>query len=85
MERSVFFVVVLVFAGAGVTALLIYAKKLKPRRGPRPIWHYLLLWPLILERDRQDSASSGRMLSTRETVGWIMVVLLLVVAIVFGL
>jgi hypothetical protein len=86
MEVSVFFfVVALVLGGVGVTVLLLYAKQLKPRTGPRPIWHYLLLWPLILERDKRNQNSWGRMLSTRETIGWIAVVLLIVIALVFKL
>jgi hypothetical protein len=85
MERSVFFIIVLVSAGISATALLLCAKRLKPRTGQRPIWHYVLLWPLILERDRRNQGSRGRALSTRETLGWIAVVLLIVIALVFNL
>lgn len=71
--------------GVGATALLLYAKRLKPRTGQRPIWHYVLLWPLILERDKRNQDSWGRALSTRETLGWIAVVLLMIIVLVFNL
>jgi hypothetical protein len=80
-----FFFIVLVLAAAFTGTLLVYARKSKPRSGQRPIWHYLLLWPILLEKDRRNDNSSSRMLSTRETIGWLIVVLLIIAAIVFDL
>ena len=85
MSRPAFFIIVLMCVGVGASALLLYAKRLKPRTGRRPVWHYMLLWPLILERDRRNQDSWGRALSMRETLGWIAVVLLIVIALVFNL
>jgi hypothetical protein len=65
--------------------LLIDAKEPKPRRGRRPIWHYLLVWPILLDKSRQNVTASGRIFTTREIVGWIIVLLLAISAFVFEL
>jgi hypothetical protein len=85
MSQPVFFIIVLVFAGVTAAALLLYAARLRPRTRQRPIWHYVLVWPLILERGKRNQDSRGSALSTRETLGWIAVVLLIVTALVFNL
>jgi hypothetical protein len=48
----------------------------------RSIWDYLLVWPLILRRDW--TSRGGKILSTRESIGWGIVVILIVAAVVFG-
>ena len=84
MEQFGFLIIVLLLAASGAV-VLITSSNSKPRTGPRPIWHYLLIWPLLLERGSRDRQMDDRWLTRRETIGWTAVVLLLVVAIVFGL
>ena len=45
------------------------------------IWHYLLAWPLVLKRDSTPRGS--KILSTREFIGWGIVITLIVAAVVF--
>jgi hypothetical protein len=85
MARSPFFFVIVILAAAAAVGLLLYAKKLRPREGPRPIWHYVLLWPILIEKNRRNDSTSGRTFTAREIAGWIIVLLLVVSAFVFNL
>jgi hypothetical protein len=44
-------------------------------------WDYLLLWPLILKRGSAQRGS--KLLSAREFIGWCIVAILIIVAVVF--
>ncbi len=44
-------------------------------------WDYLLVWPLILKR--RSTPSGSKILSVRECIGWGVVIILIVAAVVF--
>jgi hypothetical protein len=60
---------------------LVYTRTPTDPGQRRPWFHYLLLWPLILDADK--SKRGGRLLTTRELLGWGIVALVALVAIVF--
>ncbi|MBB6092371.1 hypothetical protein HNQ60_001217 [Povalibacter uvarum] len=47
----------------------------------RPWHHYLLLWPIVLDKDKHRR--NGRLFTAREWVGWAIVVLVIVLAVAF--
>jgi len=87
MEKFIFLFVILLGAAALAAALLAYARSPRPRQGPRPVWHYLLIWPLILEKNQKttDASDAARVLSTREIIGWLIVAALIIAAFAFKL
>ena len=76
------FLLVLLF-GAGALALAYrQSKKRASTDTPsRSLLDYLLLWPLLFEKSSVDR--SRRLLTNRKVVGWVIVVLLIVVGLVF--
>lgn len=83
-ERYGIFSILMLFAVVWAAFLLGRRNKYSRRDGPRPVWHYFLLWPLILQRDDLGKRTGKSLLSSREVAGWVVVVLLLVLAIAFG-
>ena len=47
----------------------------------RPWFHYVLLWPIVLDADKEKR--NGRFLTPREWLGWGIVVVVVVLAVVF--
>jgi hypothetical protein len=47
----------------------------------RPWLHYLLVWPIVLEADKDKR--SGRLLTPREWLGWGIVAVVIVLAVIF--
>jgi len=50
-------------------------------RVKRPWFHHLLLWPILLDVDKDKR--NGRLLTTREWVGWGIVVVVIAIAVIF--
>ena len=75
----------LTVSAIGIAGLAIAFSRSARGRGEgvsrRSTLDYILLWPLLLDRSRRDSG--GSLLSRRETAGWIVVLLLMLVAFVF--
>jgi hypothetical protein len=52
----------------------------KPTSRPkRPWFHYLLLWPIVLDADKDKR--NGRLLTPREWLGWGIVAVVIVLAV----
>jgi hypothetical protein len=76
------FLLVLLFgAGALILAYRQSKKRTSTDGQSRSLLDYLLLWPLLFERSSVDR--SRRLLTNREVAGWLIVVLLIVVGLVF--
>src|ERR1019366_3682378 len=76
MEWSGILYVVLPLAAALVLVLVLvlimYPVKPKAREAPRPVWHYLLLWPLIVDMGARQ-ANPGRIARTFKVIGRVIV------------
>src|ERR1035441_6039815 len=83
MEWSGILYVVLPLAAALVLVLIMYPAKPKAREAPRPVWHYLLLWPLIVDMGARQ-ANPGRIARTFKVIGRVIVAALMIVAMVFA-
>lgn len=71
---------------AGLFAAYYRAQKYIRSVDQSPLtWDYALLWPLLLNKTSATTArGQRRLLTTREIVGWLVVLILIVVAVVFG-
>jgi hypothetical protein len=58
---------------------LIQTNRPAPKDEGRPWFHYILLWPLILDADKDKRG--GKQLTNRELIGWGIVILVAAVAI----
>lgn len=81
MSGFVFAALVLALAALGLIGGYFVVRKSK-RTGRRSVWSYVLLWPLLFERERPEG---GGLFTKRELVGWGLLLLLIVVAVAFGL
>jgi hypothetical protein len=75
----------LVVIGGACALALAYrqSKKRVPTRGAsRSFLDYLLLWPLLFESSSSVDRSR-RLLTTRELIGWLIVLVLIVLGLVF--
>jgi len=77
--------ILIVLAVAGAVSLLAIRTRPLPRDVPRPWWHFVLLWPIALERSNPKRPARLGQLSKREVVGWVVVLALIVLAIFFEL
>jgi hypothetical protein len=86
MARYGFFVLTIVIGLSGLFAAYYRAQKYVRSEDQSPsVWDYVLLWPLLFNKTSADTASrQRRLLTTREIVGWLIVLVLIVVAILFG-
>jgi hypothetical protein len=86
MARHGFLVLTVLIGLGGLFAAYYRAQKYIRSEDQSPsAWDYVLLWPLLLNKTSADSASRQRtLLTTREIVGWLVVLLLIVVAVIFG-
>jgi hypothetical protein len=81
-RHGAFLLVILAGAGGLVLAYRQSKKRVSTRGTPRSFWDYLLVWPLLFE----SSASvdrSRRLLTTRELIGWLIVLALMVIGFAF--
>jgi hypothetical protein len=86
MARYGFFVLTILIGLSGLFAAYYRAQKYVRSEDESPsVWDYVLLWPLLFSKTSADTASrQRRLLTTREIVGWLVVMGLIVVAVVFG-
>ena len=84
MDRFTYPLIALVLGTCGLVVAFLRARS---RAGgtKRPFWDYLLIWPLVLDSpERRDRvARGGQLLTTREIVGWLAVLLLIAFAVAF--
>jgi hypothetical protein len=64
----------------GILIYLAQTRGARPDGQKRPWLHYLL-WPIVLDADKEKR--NGRFLTTREWLGWAVVGLVIVLAVVF--
>lgn len=70
---------------AGLSAGLVLVRRSTGARKPRSITDYVLLWPLLFDKERErDPQRGNRLFTTRELVGWGVVLALIVLALVFS-
>jgi CDP-diglyceride synthetase len=81
MSGFVFAAVVLGLAVLGLVGSYFVIRKNK-RSGRRSVWSYVLLWPLLFERERPEG---GGLFTKREPIGWGLLLLLIALAVTFGL
>jgi hypothetical protein len=86
MARHGFFVFTILIGLSGLFAAYYRAQKHERSDDQSPsVWDYVLLWPLLInKRSSATPSRQRRLLTTRETMGWLVVLLLIVVAILFG-
>ena len=75
---------VCVIGVAFIAALVIYARTSKPVGEIRFRWKYLFLWPLLFDWLQKDPKRAGVLFTKRELIGWGLVLLLVVVAIIIN-
>jgi hypothetical protein len=77
------FILVLLLGAAVLALAYRQSKRRVSKDGLSRSWlDYLLLWPLLFEKSSSVDRS-GRLLTNREIVGWLIVVLLMIVGWVF--
>jgi len=74
----------IVVLGVGVLTFVYRQskKRVSPDSPSRSWLDYLLLWPLLFEKSSSVDRSR-RLLTNREIMGWLIVVLLMIIAVVF--
>ena len=65
----------------GAVVYLIQTRRNAAAGERRPWFHYFLLWPIVLDVDK--TKRGGRVFTKRELIGWGVVILLIVAAVVF--
>jgi hypothetical protein len=81
MERYIYLLAAICAGVAVVTVILVYQKHRIKTDAGRSWIDYLLLWPLVLDADKEKR--QGRLLTTREWFGWGVVILVMILAIIF--
>jgi hypothetical protein len=86
MARYGFIALAILIGLSGLFAAYYRAQRYSRSEDQSPsVWDYLLLWPLFFSKTSPDLASrQRRLLSTREIVGWLVVVVLIVGTVLFG-
>jgi hypothetical protein len=86
MARYGFFVLAILIGLSGLVAAYFRAQRYVRSEDQGPsVWDYVLLWPLLFNKTSADLASrQRRLLTTREIVGWLIVLVLIVVAMALG-
>lgn len=77
----------------GITAVVVYAvllitffRRYSENDGkPVPIWWHFLLGPVVLLKRRADQTGQKKLLTSREQYGWIAVVTISVIVVVWKL
>jgi hypothetical protein len=86
MARHGFFLLIILIGLSGLFAAYYRAQNHERSEEQSPsVWDYVLLWPLLINKRSSATPSRRvRLLTTRETMGWLVVLLSIVVAILFG-
>jgi hypothetical protein len=82
MEKHFYLALVLLLACAGsISAYFVLRRRIS--LGKRSLWDYLLIWPLFIKQNSDREQSSG-LFSSREWMGWLVVFVLALSAVIFG-
>ncbi len=86
VERFGWLLAVVLVGFAGLLLAYRYAhKRLETSRNRRTFIDYILIWPLFLGRSANDAEMTKRtVLTKREVLGWLIVIALMLLAIVFA-
>ena len=86
MARYRFIVLAILIGLSGLFVAYYRAQKYVRSENQSPsVWDCVLLWPLLSNKTSAHTASrQRRLLSTREIVGWLVVVVLIVGTVLFG-
>lgn len=80
---SGYLIAVIVLGAAGLALVYMAQTRWSRAERPRRPWvHYLLIWPIVLDADKEKRR--GRFLTTRKWVGWAVVALLIVLGVAFA-
>jgi hypothetical protein len=77
------FLAVLVGVG-GLIAVFGRSRQRLRDNGRRSLLDYLLIWPLLFRNTGDKAERGGRVLTNREIVGWLVVIVLIVLAVTFN-
>jgi hypothetical protein len=84
LGNSGFVVLVIAIGAVGLIAALLMARRSPASRKPRSLLDYVLLWPLLFDKERERDPQRGdRFLTKREAIGWIVVIAIIVLAVIF--
>ena len=78
------FLLVCLFGAAFIAALVLYSRRAKSVGELKFKRHYLLIWPLLIDRLQKDPKRAGVLFTKRELVGWGLVLTVVVVAIIIN-
>jgi hypothetical protein len=78
---SEFAFAVLAFATLGLIGSYVVIRQSR-KTGRRSVWSYILIWPLILERESKEDRG---LFTKRELIGWGLLLLLIVLAVSLNL
>ena len=82
MEQYAYLIAGVAFVLAlGVIVYIVQVKQNTSSGQHRPWFHYVLLWPIVLDVDK--AKRGGRIFTSRELIGWGIVMALIVGAILF--
>jgi hypothetical protein len=81
MDKYIYLIAVIGLCVVFFVAIYIFQRRRSATRAGHSWVSYLLLWPLILEADKDKR--EGRFFTKREWFGWGLVVLIIVLAIIF--
>jgi hypothetical protein len=85
LQNYGFVALVIALGVAGLVGAVLLARRSTGARKPRSIADYLLLWPLLFDKERErDPQRGNRLFTARELVGWGVVLALIVLALVFS-
>jgi hypothetical protein len=84
LRNSGLIVLVIGLGVIGLIAAWLLARRSSASRKPRQLLDYVLVWPLLFDRERErDSQRAGRLFTKRELIGWGVVVALIILAVIF--
>ena len=82
MERYAYLIVGVTLGVLYLVGIYLYQRRRPQTGGARSWLSYVLLWPLVLDADKDKR--EGRFLTKREWLGWGVVLLVIVLAILFA-
>ena len=87
MVRYGFLVLTLLIGFAGLFASYCRAQRRNSEEQSRSVWDYVLLWPLLFSKTStvwESSQNDKPLPAARKIVGWLGVLVLIVVAVIFS-